>query len=136
MAVIELQRVSDVDSFLEQLKKYVKVNNQHVPAPSDKIMRGELSNELYILLRGTEDECFFKLAGFFGDAGIRPMLHDVSLTARLGLSQYDGGKSPFELIQEARGLRPMVYTVGNVPDAQREPEFDSPSIEEKFFTVG
>lgn len=134
VAVIELHRVSDTDSFLDQLKKYVKANNNHVP--SDMIMRGELPNELYIMMRGTEEDCFFKLTGFFGGPGMRPMLHDISLTARLGLSQYERGKSPLDIIQEAISVRPMRYEIGNVAATpQTAPEFDSPSIEEKFFKV-
>ncbi len=134
VAVVEIHRVSDTDSFLDQLKKYVKANNSN-HAPSDKIMRGELPNELYIMLSGTEEQCFLKLAGFFGDAGIRPMLHDVRLTARLGLSQYECGKSPSELIQEARMVRPMGYTVGSVASILSEPDFERSSIEETVSEV-
>ena len=132
VAVVELHQVSNPDRFLEALKDHIKLYNNHVP--SDKIMRGELHNELYIFMRGTEAECLWNLSQFFGSPGVRPQMSDISLTARLGVSQYQRGKSPLELIQEAY-VRPMSYEIGNVQPSSLESGFIIPEINSKVSKV-
>ncbi len=115
VAVVEVKHVSDADRFLGELRDYVKTNNRCVP--SDKIVRGEQSGELYLLLRGNEEDCFLKLTNFFGGPGIgvEPRLKGLNLTARVGLCQYSKGKSPLELIQRAYES-PTIY---NISTAQK-----------------
>jgi len=132
VAVVELHRVSDAKRFLDELRDHVKKYNFHVP--SDKIMRGELANELYIVMRGPEPECLWKLTQFFGSPGVRPQMKDISLTARLGISQYQRGKSPLELIQEAY-VRPMIYQIGDVTASPMESGFIIPEVKSKVSKV-
>ncbi len=132
VAVVELHKVSDANRFLDALKDHVKMYNDCVP--SDKIMRGELSNELYIVMRGKEPECLWKLSQFFGSPGVRPQMKDINLTARLGISEYQRGKTPLELIQEAY-VRPMRYEIGNVTASPMESEFIIPEVKSKVSKV-
>lgn len=132
VAVVELHQVSNPDRFLQALKDHVRKHNNCVP--SDKIMRGELPNELYIMMRGTEADCLWKLTQFFGSPGVGPQMHDISLTARLGISQYQRGKTPLELIQEAY-VRPMSYEIGNVQASPLESGFIIPEVNSKVSKV-
>lgn len=132
VAVVELHKVSDSTRFLDALKDHVKEYNNCVP--SDKIMRGELPNELYIVMRGEEPECLWKLSQFFGSPGVRPQMKDISLIARLGISQYQRGKTPLELIQEAY-VRPMSYEIGNVTASPMESGFIIPEVKSKVSKV-
>ncbi len=117
VAVVDVRHVSDADRFLGDLRDYIKTSNKCVP--SDKIVRGQEPNELYLLLRGTEEDCFLKLTQFFGGPGmgVEPRLKNLNLVARVGLCQYALGKSPLELIQKAYE-RPVTYEIGNVARTQ------------------
>ncbi len=133
VAVVDIHRVSDTDRFLGDLKEYVRNYDRHVP--SDKIMRGQLPNELFLLLRGTEDECLWMLSGFFGGPGIPSRLKDNDLIARVGVCQYERGKTPLELVQKAY-VCPMLYQIGNVQAPRVESGFVIPEIERIFFENG
>jgi len=129
VAVVEIQRVSDKDRLLGDLKEYVRNYDRHVP--SDKIMRGQMPDELFLLMRGTEDECLWMLSGFFGGPGIASRLKDNDLIARVGVCQYERGKTPLELIQGAY-VRQTIYQIGNVQAPQVESGFIIPEIERIF----
>ena len=133
VAVVEVHNVSDKDRFLGDFKAYIEKNNYTFPR--DKIMRGQESNELYLLLRGTEEECFLKLTEFFGGPGIASLVHDIDLVARVGLSQSARGKSPLELIQEAYA-HPITYEIGKAKASQSVPEQGSPSMEKLISKEG
>ncbi len=132
VAVVEVHNVSDKDRFLGDFKAYIEKNNYTVPR--DKIMRGQESNELYLLLRGTEDECSLKLAKFFDGPGIASMVQDINMIAGVGLSQYEQGKTPLQLVQEAYN-RPKFYEIGKVK-ASSVPAQGSPSIEKLISKEG
>lgn len=133
VAVVELHQVSDATRFLGALKDHVRSYSNHVP--SDKIMRGELPNELYLVMRGTEADCLWNLSQFFGSPGVRPQMSDISLTMRLGISEYKRGKSPLGLIYEAYE-RPISYEIGCAKAPLLEVGFLNPEkIENKISKV-
>ncbi len=118
LAVIQPSYISDRERFLSELRGHVKRHDGHFPP--DVVL--EVDGDLLVFMYGNFRHCGNILELLFGSGpgpNFKPRLSpDISIDAKVGLSQYAGGKMIEDLLAEARK-----YTVGYKlgPDIHERP---------------
>ncbi len=101
LAVIQPSYISDRERFLGELRGHVKRHDGHFPPD----VVHEANGDLLVFMYGDFRKCGGVLELLFGSGPgcFRPELSpDLSIDAKVGLSQYAGGKMVEDLIAEAR----------------------------------
>ncbi len=122
LAVIHLSYVSDYSGFVGLLQEHVGLWQKHGKkygegSPSDVIVEGNKTDELYVLMNGPKVDAVPAFEGFFNSL---ERLHskDWVVGARVGILEYGAKSTVGSMIDLAR-KRQVRYSVGKPPGAPK-----------------